>query len=415
MRQAGVRTLRVSLGWDGIEPERDRYDLAFWDAFIELAVREYGLRLIPYVAYTPEWNSDADPGEHWRSPPREPREFAQLMALLAARYRNSVQSWELWNEPDNRDYWLGSVEQYAELARLGAEAIRGVDSELDVVSGGIAGRTEFLAQLFDEHEGARIFDVVNVHSYYETWNPEPIETLSSYVDEVTAIVRRHGGRQAIWMAELGYGNFRRGSRVSHYTTAAFAHEHTLEFQAVALVRSLALLAPGPVSLAAWYELKDPAASDAMIGDENNRHLGIAFHDYRPKPAFHALSFLSRLLAGGVASAQERVRVLAGASAHVAERQLHAFATARGSLVLVAWLGKPRGAQPRGDGDEVDQRREVLRVQVLDDADRLASFYDAQGQLRSSRPLLARDGALELDLELTGPDVQVVELTDARGR
>src|SRR5436190_610770 len=36
LKAAGVGVLRVSIGWDGIEPEKDHYDLAFWDAFVDL-------------------------------------------------------------------------------------------------------------------------------------------------------------------------------------------------------------------------------------------------------------------------------------------------------------------------------------------------------------------------------------------
>src|SRR5262245_50707221 len=41
LRRLGIGTLRVSLGWDAIEPERDRYELEFWDAFVKMAVQEY--------------------------------------------------------------------------------------------------------------------------------------------------------------------------------------------------------------------------------------------------------------------------------------------------------------------------------------------------------------------------------------
>src|SRR5690348_1738384 len=53
MRRAGLRVLRVSIGWDSVEAEQNQYDLAFWDAFVELAVTELGITLVPYVAYTP--------------------------------------------------------------------------------------------------------------------------------------------------------------------------------------------------------------------------------------------------------------------------------------------------------------------------------------------------------------------------
>ena len=113
LKQAGVNVLRVSIGWDGVEPERDRYDFAFWDDFVA-AMTAAGIRLIPYVAYTPRWSSTGET-DFWRRPPADLREFTEVMALLAGRYRDSIRSWEIWNEPDNREFWAGTVAQYAQL------------------------------------------------------------------------------------------------------------------------------------------------------------------------------------------------------------------------------------------------------------------------------------------------------------
>src|SRR4051812_35667234 len=65
LKAAGVGVLRVSIGWDDIEPEKDHYDLAFWDAFVDLA-RAQGIRLVPYVAYTPRWNSPGSANDYWK-------------------------------------------------------------------------------------------------------------------------------------------------------------------------------------------------------------------------------------------------------------------------------------------------------------------------------------------------------------
>jgi beta-galactosidase GanA len=46
-RDVGAKVLRVSFGWDAMEPERGVYDWSFWDDFVRLATE--GLRLIPYV------------------------------------------------------------------------------------------------------------------------------------------------------------------------------------------------------------------------------------------------------------------------------------------------------------------------------------------------------------------------------
>src|SRR5207244_1393106 len=72
------------------------------------------IRLIPYVADTPRWNSNGQV-DFWKRPPADLRAFTELMALLAGRYRGSIRSWEIWNEPDNPDFWAGSAADYAAL------------------------------------------------------------------------------------------------------------------------------------------------------------------------------------------------------------------------------------------------------------------------------------------------------------
>jgi hypothetical protein len=320
--------------------------------------------------------------------------------LLAERYRGRIKSWELWNEPDNRDYWLGTAEEYAALLRAGAAAVREADPNARVVYGGLAGGVEFLRETFDEHRAAEHVDIVNLHAYYETWNPNPIETLPEYVDDVNDIVRRHGGRQAIWMAEVGYSNFRPLS--DH--APAFAHEHGLDFQAVVLVRTLALALSHPaLSLVAWYELKDARASDAVIGDDHNRHLGVAFTDYRPKPALSALSFMARLFGTGFRSIDVELH-----TSPSPDLELRAFLTARGTCLLIAWL-RTHFTQPGQTGSE-DTRRVEVRVSVPYAARGAATAYDERGRPREAAVASsARSGKTEIDIELRGGAVQVIEL------
>lgn len=410
LRATGARVLRISMGWDSLEPEKDRYDFAFWDAVVRMAVDEYDLTLIPYVAYTPQWNSDGSPEEFWKTPPRDLEEFAEIVRLLVERYRGRIRSWELWNEPDNRDYWLGSTEDYAKLLRAGAGAVRAADPRGQVVLGGLAGGVEFLEELFDEWKAAESLDVVNLHSYYETWNPEPLETIPEYVDRVSAIIDRHGGKQAVWMAEVGYSNFRRGAEVSKHTFARFDYEHTLEFQATALVRTLTLLFSRPaVELVAWYELKDPAATDAMIGDVNNRHLGLAFSDYRPKPALTAFTFMGRLFAGGFRSLESELRVFGARSS---PRQVHGFLTSRGTVLVIAWLPTHTGpAVPQaGAGNAPDRRRESVRVQVPYAVRGDVTAFDALGRvLGTSAPSINAPSHTEISLVLSGGNVVIAEV------
>lgn len=410
LEAARVDVLRISIGWDGIEPQRDRYDFAFWDEVVALATAA-NVTLIPYVAYTPEWNSDGAPESFWKTPPRDVGEFREVMQLLAERYRGRIRSWEIWNEPDNRDYWLGSAEQFAALLAAGAEGVRAADPEARVVLGGLAGGVEFLRALFDEHGSGERVDVVNLHGYYETWNPNALETFPEYIGEVREIVERHGGRQALWMAEVGYSNFtpRPGALVG----MLYAHEHTPEFQAVMLVRTMALLLSEPaVSLIAWYELKDARSADAVIGDAHNRHLGVAFADYRPKPALDALAFASELFSAGFRPLDRELQMDAPPGSSAVAR---AFITAARELVLIAWLPTHSGQTPSASSESArqDSRRELIRVSFPQRARGPATRHDAAGEDLGELAVREVDGASgawsEVELELRAGDVQVLRV------
>lgn len=399
VKNAGGGVLRVSLGWDELEPERDRYDFAFWDRFVELA-GELDVQLLPYVAYTPEWLSDGAPEDFWKTPPRDNAEFSQIMGLLAERYRGRITSWEIWNEPDNRDYWLGSASQYAALVAAGARAVRAADPRAKIVLGGLAGGVEFLRALFDEHGVSAHVDVVNLHSYYETWNPERLESIAGYVGEVGEVVARHGGRQSLWMAEVGYSNF---GAAEGGPSGAFTYEHTAPFQAVMLVRTLALLLSEPaLSLVAWYELKDARRGDAVIGDDHNRHLGILHADYRPKPALGALGFVRALFADGFRSIDREVHVREG---H-ADRVLRAFLTGRGTIVVIAWLANPRASEAP---PAMDARHARLSVTVPYEARGAATLRDELGRALPTPLVRGSDGATTGEIELRGGQVRVLEL------
>ena len=134
-RSLGVHYLRCAFSWNGIEPERGEYHFEFWDSLVEEAGRA-GISLIPYVAYTPKWAASNE-AEFWKKPPTDPGDYAQLMQKLATRYRGKVLHWELWNEPDNKEYWEGSPDQFAVTVIAAAKAIREVAPEDVLVLGGM--------------------------------------------------------------------------------------------------------------------------------------------------------------------------------------------------------------------------------------------------------------------------------------
>jgi hypothetical protein len=401
LARAQVTVLRVSIGWDGVEPKRDRYDFAFWDAFVA-ATTKAGIRLIPYVAYTPRWNSKGE-ADFWKRPPADLREFTELMALLAGRYRDSIRSWEIWNEPDNADFWAGTAADYAQLLAAGAAGVRSAAPGARIVFGGVAGRPEFAAAVLARPEVGGLVDVVNAHAYFETWNPASIETLPAYVAAFApALTRPDRPPRPLWLAEVGYSDYRRREVASSGPPATFAYEHTPDFQAVALIRLIALALTRPeVALFAWYEVKDPAPGAPMIGDDNNRHLGVVFSNRRPKPALAALAFANRLFGSGISPLDDRLEVSRRPGSDL---EAHAFLTASGHVAIVAWLPTHAGAA-----------REIASFGLPVAAAGPVRRFDAQGTERARLKAGAGPiaGSLRVDgVEIERGDVAVLDVAVA---
>jgi hypothetical protein len=365
-RATGARYLRFAVGWDSAEPAPGKYDWRLWDQVFRTA-RETGVIPLPYVCYTPRW-LNPDPKDYWRKPPQRPEALAQFMEAVSRRY--AAPSWELWNEPDNDQYWLGSPEEFARLVRSGAEGVRRGDPRAKVVLGGMSkGRTPFLEQTLRETSG--VIDVVNLHGYLETWDARRAEEYPRYIAEVADAVRTLAPRSDLWLAEFGYSDWLRpDGKPSERSYAVKPWEHSRAFQAVALLRAHALaLGTGLLSLTTWYRVDDLPAAETVIGDENNKHLGLLDASGAHKPAFFAMALWNRLLSGPVRPIE----------AHAEGAVVRAFEKPSGERVVIAWLPSARKGETTPDDA-------VVSIQLARPAERVEVYDPATGEIAGERRL-----------------------------
>jgi xylan 1,4-beta-xylosidase len=134
-----------------------------------------------YSAYEAGW---------WSFPPKSLTRWAELVGATAEHYarrygkaRVADWYWEVWNEPDI-GYWRGSVEEYLQLYRASAEAIRSVlpealiggpatTGDLTPLAGLPAKGPDFLAAFLDFCTGQSVpLDFVTFHTkgaYFQPW------------------------------------------------------------------------------------------------------------------------------------------------------------------------------------------------------------------------------------------------------
>lgn len=289
MNELGIDVLRSSFGWDDYEPTRGEYDFAWLKEFVQLAAA-YGIKLRPYIGYTPRWAGTAGTdGIDWNNPPADPQAWYHFVYRLASVLRDypNVLSYEIYNEQNARAWWDGSVDEYKETLRRAALAIRAADPDAQVLLGGLVFPDHEWLRTVVETSHARYYDVTPFHAYPETWS-EPGVFVENYLGAgYRAFVHANkslGEAEPVWINEMGF--------------AATPDQGELK-QANWWARAVStFLAHADVEHIGVYEIKDLPLDKEAIGDEKNYYLGITRADRSKKLAFHTVAMLNDLLSAG---------------------------------------------------------------------------------------------------------------------
>ncbi len=207
--------------------------------------------------------------------------------------RKLVQAVELGNEPGG---W--SDTEYTQAFRSMAEGIREGDPKLKIatcnLTAGKSGKYEKSVRCIASL--TNLVDILNVHTYallenWPTWRrsfPED-PRLPKYLQDVEAICRwrdEYAAAKPVWVTEFGYDSSTKLAD-KNGPDAKWVGV-TDEQQAQWLVRSLLVFSGMPVERAYIYffDDKDKPSFHASSGITRN---------FQPKPSFHALAHLQRVL------------------------------------------------------------------------------------------------------------------------
>lgn len=165
---SGIPWVRLIAWWKWMEPSRGSYDFAAMDAKVA-AARANGQPVLVAFNSIPSWANGAPADcDFWAgecaAPPASANDFAAFAAAVAARYRDDVAAWELWDEPDRPAFWGGTVAQWVDrIATPGIAAIRAAAPGALVVGpathSGLAAFQQHTAPLCDH------LDALSAHFY----------------------------------------------------------------------------------------------------------------------------------------------------------------------------------------------------------------------------------------------------------
>src|SRR5215218_7840293 len=304
--ELGADWVRVWGTWENAEPNPGQFNQSYLDMLAGKAAdaKARGVKVLMIVGRTPAW---ANGGRGATAPPADPAQFGAFMGELARRIP-AVDAWEIWNEADGAEFWLGGPDPagYAALLRAAYPAVKAAQPGDVVVTGGMVGNNmDFLEQLYT-HGAQGSFDAVGVHTDTAclTDGPDVIYrdeqgrvgryTFTGY-REVHAVMSRHGdGAKPIWMTELGWNT--QSTAPSSCNVGTWKGTKPLgvdeQQQAEFLTQAYRCLATDPfVQAALWFGIQD------IPGSAHAGGFGLYRWDKSAKPAAAAF----RALDGGIAA------------------------------------------------------------------------------------------------------------------
>jgi hypothetical protein len=196
----GAKGIRLQAGWAKCEKQPGVYDWAWLDAIIDDALAR-GVR--PWVETS--YGNAIHPGGGGTGLagglPTSPEALAawdNWVRALVRRYKDRVDQWEVWNEPDIGK--ANSPEQYAALFLRTAEIIRAEQAEARIYALGLAGNMAFAEKFLEQvkQQGKLgLIDAVTIHGYPR--NPDD----TSNIDRLRAIIARTGREIEVRQGETG--------------------------------------------------------------------------------------------------------------------------------------------------------------------------------------------------------------------
>lgn len=302
MGQMGATWVRAFVRWDQVEPAGPGRWMP--DALANLdeltaAAPLRGTKVVAVVTGAPSWaNGSTDP----YVPPRDPNDLRRFMNSLAARTRGRVAAWEIWNEPDEKDFWHGPVgpQYYAPLLKAAHAGVVDADPSALVLAAASTGNNyPFLEGIYANGAGDA-FSGVAVHtdtaclvtppdSYYR--DPGGRVGRFSFLGfrEIENVLASHGhADRPIIMTELGWSTTK--TRCSRGASAGKKAAGVTEAQQAAYLKlAYHCLSYYPyVKAALWFSLRDTSTTDGEL-----TRYGLTRFDGSRKPAYDALAAIAK--------------------------------------------------------------------------------------------------------------------------
>jgi hypothetical protein len=194
------------LDWAEINSAPGVYDFRQLDAFLNMN-QERNVEVIYTFGRTPLWASSQPDtpspyGAGQCAPPTDLQNWDNYVTAIAVHAGTRISYWELWNEPQDPEYYCGDMRTLVTMAQHAYRIIKSVNPAAQVITpsasaaGGPAWLNTYLSQ-----GGGNYADILSFHGYCNS----EAESINSVVSQYRNVISAHGqSNKPLWDTEADW-------------------------------------------------------------------------------------------------------------------------------------------------------------------------------------------------------------------
>jgi hypothetical protein len=194
------------LDWADINSSAGVYQFQHLDAFLQLNEAR-GAEVIYTFGRTPQWASSNPeaPGPYGPgqcAPPADLRNWDNYVTAIASHAGTRITYWELWNEPQDPEYYCGDMQTLLTMAQHAYGIIKSINPAAQVITPtGTAADGPAWLDAYLSKGGGNYADIISFHGYCDT----EAESINLVVSRYQKVIAAHGqGSKPLWDTEADW-------------------------------------------------------------------------------------------------------------------------------------------------------------------------------------------------------------------
>lgn len=294
MAQIGVTGVRIGVEWGSIQPAgATSFSWTQLDGMVALC-EQFGFEVQMLLAYGNDFAASSAARENYNAQVAlgNPQAYLWLyrtrpvdsywrafVHTIVLRYLSRVAWWEAWNEPNNGQFWYGSVDEYLSLMRSTYEEVKAAQSSALVMTGGFVAEAN-LQYLADPKPTTEMRTLLEVSDAFDFHAFHPHGDVSQLEQSLVTLAPWRAAapiQRPMWLNEVGR------------TTSHSSYRQ----QCQATIKKIVTARASSIIGYSEYEIRDEGVNDL---DDEQRY-GILDLNFHPKPGYGTYNEVVRRVRG----------------------------------------------------------------------------------------------------------------------